>query len=349
MTAHPNPPTEPAATSDRQPPVDGLSLVLIADDQAERTRWLVRLLEGAGYAVLRERVGQHVRERAQFAHPDLIVLAPDLPDVTGVELCRQLRADARITSSTPIFLLLPEPALREQRLAALRAGAWEVITPPHDPDEILLRVDMYVRAKRDADRTGRAGLLDPQTGLYNRLGLARRARELGSQAFRDHGALACVVLALDVEATDGATAGARTDSALARSIQRLEVTARRSDVIGALGPAEFAVLAPGTDATGARRLAERLAGSLEVAAGSADSTPGATLVRVRCGYEAIANLGYTPIEPAALLARAATALRTGRAETGGWIRRFAEGPAAASSPSPSPSPSSTSSGASPAP
>jgi diguanylate cyclase (GGDEF)-like protein len=345
MTTHPNPPAEPGATSDRQPTGDGLSLVLIADDQAERTRWLTRLLEGAGYAVLRERVGQHVRERARFAQPDLIVLAPDLPDVTGVELSRQLRADARISSSTPIFLLVPEPATRELRLAALRAGAWEVITPPHEPDELLLRVDTYVRAKRDADRTGRAGLLDPQTGLYNRLGLARRARELGSQAFRDHGALACVVLALDVEATGGASPDARTDSALARSVQRLEVTARRSDVIGALGPAEFAVLAPGTDATGARRLAERLAGSLEVAAGSANGSPG-TLVRVRCGYEAVANLGYTPIEPAALLARAATALRTGRAETGGWVRRYAEGPAAASSPSPSPS--SPSSGASPA-
>src|SRR3989449_2198323 len=60
-----------------------------------------------------------------------------------------------------------------------------------------------VQARRDADQARAGGLLDPVTGLYNRQGLARRARELGSQAFREHGPLACIVLALDVEPPGG--------------------------------------------------------------------------------------------------------------------------------------------------
>src|SRR5439155_1248235 len=148
------------------------------------------------------------------------------------------------------------------RLAALRAGAWECITPPHDADEILLKIGAYVHAKLDADRARTEGLLDAVTGLYNRQGLARRARELGSQAFREHGPLACVVLALDIEPAEPASAQQQGGTSLGRYVQAIKSAARLSDVIGRLSATEFAVLAPGTDAGGARRLAERLASSV---------------------------------------------------------------------------------------
>jgi len=292
--------------TDHMPP-DGLPLALLVEDREEQMRWLARLFETGGYAVLRERTARHAQERARAALPDLILTAADLPDMSGIELCRALCTDARIPSSTPVFIALPESESREQRLAALRAGAWECITPPHDPDEILLKANAYVRAKRAADRMRIEGLIDAQTGLYNRQGLARRARELASQAVRGHGALTCLVLALDLE--------------IGGPVHLLQAAARRSDVIGRLGTAEFAVLAPGTDAIGARRLAERLAGSLEV--GTTDARAlGLPGVRVRCGYEAVANMAYAPIEPSELLMRAAAALRTGQAEGGGWLRRF---------------------------
>jgi len=306
---------------------DGLPLALLVDDREERSHWLARLLEDGGYAVLRERAGRDARERARMAQPDLIVVAHDLPDGAGVELCRGLRADARVTSSTPIFLALDEPATREERLAALRAGAWECIAPPHDPDEILVKAGSYVQAKRDFDRARAEGLLDPSTGLYNRQGLARRARELGSQAFRDHGALACVVLAFDASAEEGA---------MGRTVQTLRSASRRSDAIGRLGPLEFAVLAPGTDAGGARRLAERLAGSVQSAATQAIGSTSKE-VHLRCGYDAVSNVGYAPMEPVELLVRASAAVRTGRSEAGGWIRRF-EDAGAGPPPPPPPSP-----------
>jgi PleD family two-component response regulator len=289
--------------SDRAQPT-GLPLVLVAGERG--TEWLARLLEAGGYAVLRERTGRHAQERAHATQPDLIVIDADLPDMRPVDLCRALRHDAGITLSTPILVCLagapPDPPPRAERLGALQAGAWECIAAPHEADEILLKVDAFVHAKLDADRARAEGLLDPLTGLYNRQGLARRARELGSQAFRGHSALACVVLALDVALDELPGAPLIVDG-----VQGLRTAVRVADVIGRLTPAEFAVLAPDTDASGARRLAERLAGSLPAAVG------------VRCGYEAIANVGYTPIDPVELLVRASAALRTGRAEaTGGY-------------------------------
>jgi diguanylate cyclase (GGDEF)-like protein len=290
--------------------------VLLAGNGHEATRWLKVLLEGGGYAVLQERSGQHALERVRTTDPDVILVDNELPDMAGVELCRVLRADPRVSSSTAILVMIRDPATRAQRLAALRAGAWECISPPHDADEILLKIGAYVHAKLDADRARVEGLLDAVTGLYNRQGLARRARELGSQAFREHGPLACIVLALDVGPSEGTSLG--------RYAQAIKAAARLSDVIGRLSATEFAVLAPDTDAGGARRLAERLAGSVS-AAMVAPAAGTAMPVRVRCGYEAVANVGYAPIEPVDLLVRAAAAVRTGRADSDGWLRRFDEG------------------------
>src|SRR5438093_3609946 len=242
-------------------PQGGLPLVLLTGDGQEATRWLRSLLEGGGYAVLQERSGQHALERARTTEPDVILVDAELPDMPGVELCRTLRADPRVSSSTPILLMIREAATRAQRLGALRAGAWECIAPPHDADEILLKIGAYVHAKLDADRARTEGLLDAATGLYNRQGLARRARELGSQAFREHGPLACIVLALDVEPPEPGAAPQQGTS-LSPYVQAIKSAARLSDVIGRLSATEFAVLAPGTDAGGARRFAERLASSV---------------------------------------------------------------------------------------
>src|SRR5881409_763312 len=93
----------------------------------------------------------------------------------------------------------PSPTCSWSIKSCRTAGAWECIAPPHDADEILLKIGAYVHAKLDADRARSEGLLDSATRLYNRQGLARRARELGAQAYRDHGALACVVFALDID------------------------------------------------------------------------------------------------------------------------------------------------------
>jgi len=309
-------------------PQGGLPLVLLGGNGQEATRWLRSLLEGGGYAVLQERSAQHVLERARSTEPDLIIVDAELPDMPGADVCRTLRTDPRVSSSTPILLAVREPASRAQRLAALRAGAWECITPPHDADEILLKLGAYVRAKLDADRARAEGLLDSVTGLYNRQGLARRARELGSQAFREHAPLACVVLAVDLEPQELAH-GQPGSGMVGRCVQALKTAARLSDVIGRLSPTEFAVLAPGTDAAGARRLAERLANSVSAPGmiGMPASTGSAASPspRVRCGYEAVANVGYAPIEPVDLLVRAAAAVRTGKTDSGSWLRRFDEG------------------------
>ncbi|HEY6209879.1 MAG TPA: hypothetical protein VIW28_12515, partial [Gemmatimonadales bacterium] len=125
---------------------------------------------------------------------------------------------------------------------------------------------------------------------------------------RQRAALACIVFALDLDAAD------------ARAGRLVAQTTRVSDAVGMLTPSELAVLAPATAHAGAVQLAERVGTVLREAIGKGVLPKGSTL---RVGYEAVANLTYTPVDPAELLVRASAALRSGQPEPGhAWVRRF---------------------------
>jgi len=309
-------------------PSAGLPLALVAGDENSSAGWIEDALNSNGFAVLRTPTGQYALARARTTNPDVILMEAVLPDMSGLELCRTLREDPRISKSTPLLVTTPHTPTREQRIEALRAGAWEcfgqgTVGQGTDGTELVLKLRALMRAKLDADRARAEGLLDSSTGLYNRQGMARRVQELGSQAFREHGSLACVVLALDLE-TDAVTMGDAAAATILRSVQALKSAGRLSDVVGRLGPTEFAVIAPATDPQGAVRLAERLVRAIRDSAASSEQR--LPLRQVRVGYEAVTNVGYAPIQPVDLLVRASAALRRGTAVAGSsWIRRYDEG------------------------
>lgn len=305
-------------------PSAGLPLALVAGSEDDRPGSIEDALTSNGFAVLRTPSGQYAISRARTTNPDVILIEAVLPDMGGLELCRTLREDARISKSTPLLVTTPHTPTREQRIEALRAGAWDCLGRGTDGTELVLKLRALMRAKLDADRARAEGLLDPSTGLYNRQGMARRVQELGSQAFREHGSLACVVLALDLE-SDAVANGDTAAATILRSVQALKATGRLSDIVGRLGPTEFAVIAPATNPQGAVRLAERLVRAIRERAAAAE--PRLPLRQVRVGYEAVTNVGYAPIQPVDLLVRASTALRRGTAVAGSsWIRRYEEGP-----------------------
>lgn len=271
-------------------------IVLIATPPERANR---AVLESEHYAVVHVHTGALAIEWARELRPDTVILEADLPDLPAIEVCRRLRADLRLGHKMPILLFAAETPSGEERVAGLRAGAWDFVRRPADADELSLTVRTYVQAKRNIDLAVAEEIPDPETGLLTRGALARRARELGAVMARTRGALACVVFALD---------GAPADPRLTRMVAH---SARSSDVVGALGPGEFAVLAPGTDEEGAVKLAQRVGRTL--------SEVGATL---KAGCHAVANLKYSPMDPVELLTRAAAAVRHGIPEPDcAWVRR----------------------------
>ncbi len=287
-------------------------LILIA---ANPEHSLASVLQGRPYTVVQVHTGALAVESVRDIRPDTIILDADLPDMSGIDACRLLHSDLRIGHTVPTLILVSNTPTPEQRVAALRAGAWDFLLYPPDPEGLLVSLETYLQAKRNID-VALAGQVDPATGLHTRPALARRARELGGLMSRARGGLACVVFALEADPADP-----KAGSVVARS-------ARVSDVVGALSPTEFAVLAPATDHLGAVKLAQRIGGALQEVVGASGSIASPPILHI--GYDAVPNLKYSPIDPVALLLRATTAVRTGTPEPGcSWMRRFDESKASA--------------------
>jgi len=287
-------------------------LVVSADGQLLDT--VAAELEAGAYAVQRVPSGQAALAAVRHTSPDAIVVAAALPDMEPTELCLRLRAAPRVSPHTPI-LIVGELASRDARLAALRAGASDIFGEPLDVAELLIKLDAYAQLKTLAEQMQSASLVDRETGLYNFQGLARRVEELGALSVRAHGALACVVLAIEVEDER------MLPEVRAFCAQTIKAGVRHSDVPGRLAAAEFAVVAPRTSDTGAIRLAQRLAGVMRRR--SHDAAGAVPSFQLRAGYDAIANLAYAPGSASDLLVRARRAWHAADADSHlGWIRSF---------------------------
>jgi diguanylate cyclase (GGDEF)-like protein len=299
-------------------------LVLIANDQEWSARSLESILSPNGYSVVRAYTGQQALERARTSQPDLIILDAQMPDLHGFDVCRTLRADPRFSSTTPIVITTSGPSGRTQRLEAYRAGAWEFLGQPLDGESLLLKLGTFLQCKQAVDQLREENLLDQGTGLYNMRGLARRAREIGSDALRRHDPLACVVFSPEAE-DETADTGQEVDKISDQVGLLFKRTGRASDAIGRLGPAEFAVIAPATGPDAALRLVRRLSGAIE---GSPLALRGGErAIRIRAGYCAVPDFAQAAIDAVELLLRATTALRDLRREgKGDRIRAFAQVP-----------------------
>jgi two-component system response regulator MprA len=121
--------------------------VLIVDDDPELRRFLAGELKADGYGVESAGTGQEALTRIRGGEWDLVLLDWTLPDFSGVEVCRRMRASGL---DTPVLMLTARDAVSE-RVEALDAGADDYLTKPFSIEELLARVRARLR------RDGRGG------------------------------------------------------------------------------------------------------------------------------------------------------------------------------------------------
>lgn len=114
--------------------------VLICDDEAQILRALRIVLGDAGFAVEPAMTGEEALDAAALKTPDAAIIDLVLPDIDGVEVCRQLRE----WSSMPI-LLLSAVGDESEKVRALEAGADDYITKPFGSGELLARLRAVMR------------------------------------------------------------------------------------------------------------------------------------------------------------------------------------------------------------
>lgn len=126
--------------------------ILIVDDVATNRIVLKVKLATALYETIQAAGGAEALSIAREMRPDLVLLDVELPDMDGSEVCARLKADPE-TRNIPVMMIT---AFRdpERRLAALRAGAAEVLWKPVDELMLLARIRSLLRAQESATELG---------------------------------------------------------------------------------------------------------------------------------------------------------------------------------------------------
>src|SRR5207244_2517368 len=84
-------------------------------------------VKARGYRVHFVLSGRELLDRAPLVRPDVIVLDADLPDLDSIAVCRTLRQN-RAPWDMPVIMITATPATKQQRVAALEAGAWGYVS-----------------------------------------------------------------------------------------------------------------------------------------------------------------------------------------------------------------------------
>jgi len=267
--------------------------------------WLCRSLESVfserGYKVTRTSSGKQALKLARRGEYDVMMLDERLSELTGVEVCVALRDDPLFDHAIPIVIVSSSHSTLPGRTAAYAAGAWEYCHLPLDVDGLFLKLGTFLRAREELAASQAKSLMDPASGLYTTYGLHHLAEQLEARAVRKHEAFACLAFSPQ---PDGAAPKA-DESTFAEVAHVVREQARRSDIVAKTGDSQLSILAPDTDAAGARLLVARLQRELDAA--SKGTTTGGSF-KLRAGFCAVPDLAAAHIDLTELVHRAESAL-----------------------------------------
>src|SRR6266480_5548682 len=126
--------------------VEGKQRILVVDDEPQLTRVLRRSLMTHGYDVRIAGDGAFALQTFRDWPAALVVTDLAMPNMSGLELCRQLRA----ISEVPIIVLSVRGE-EKTKVEALDAGADDYVTKPFGVDELLARIRATLRRQPVTD------------------------------------------------------------------------------------------------------------------------------------------------------------------------------------------------------
>jgi DNA-binding response OmpR family regulator len=124
--------------------------VLVVDDERDVCRLLTYSLEQAGFEAASASTASDALLSIGRNPPAVVVLDVGLPDLSGVEVCRRLRADPELCDVG--IIMLTALGSREDRIVGLEAGADDYVVKPFDVQEVVLRVRALSRRMNERDR-----------------------------------------------------------------------------------------------------------------------------------------------------------------------------------------------------
>jgi diguanylate cyclase (GGDEF)-like protein len=228
--------------------------IVLVDDSPFIRKITKDCLADEKHVIIEAEDGAGAREIIRLVRPDLIILDVELPDINGLDLCAEIRADSSFRF-TPIIILTSNYGL-EQIVDGYQRGADDYITKdPFSPKEFELRVK--ARVQRTSTLREEA-TLDALTGCSSRRVLFERLEDEFYRYSRYEQIFSLMICDLDdfkqINDKFGHISG---DMVLKEFASFLKSSFRISEVVARYGGEEFAVLMPATDIAGARKAALR--------------------------------------------------------------------------------------------
>lgn len=252
--------------------------ILAIDDDAVSLKLLAHHLRRDGHNVALACNGKEGLERALRSPPQMVLTDWTMPEMDGVELCKQLR---RTREGRALYVLLLTGRGEYQRIVeAFDAGADDYVNKPFNAEVLLARVRagqrmIELREQVEADRLDRARQLarvevlnrqlkaaaetDILTRLPNRRYAMKRLDQEVATALRTRQPLCAILIDIDhFKAVNDRYGHDVGDRVLQKTAEVLSNSIRRNDIVARLGGEEFLVICPGSDMTGATQVAQRI-------------------------------------------------------------------------------------------
>lgn len=284
--------------------------VLIADDSIVSRHLLEATLRKWGYEVMVACDGPEALQILESKDaPALIILDWMMPGMTGLEVCRRIRARGEPYT---YILLLTSKSQKEDLIEGMDAGADDYIAKPFDQNELQVRlragtrlVDLQAQLLSAREALRDQATRDSLTRLWNRSSILEAlSREL-ARAWREGSPLGVVMVDLDhfkhINDDHGHLAG---DAMLREAARRMQNGVRQYDSIGRYGGEEFLILLPNCGPAESCSQAERLRKQLS----HADVRIDETSLRITASFGVTAAVPGEPWTAEGLLRKADEAL-----------------------------------------
>jgi diguanylate cyclase (GGDEF)-like protein len=283
--------------------------VVVADDSPFFRKLVEGALASGECTAFFARNGREAIDLVSAHEPGVVITDWEMPDVTGLELCEQIRRDSH---SYTYIILLTSNTTKDQIIRGLDSGADDYLTKPFDTGELLARIRVGRRIaelQRQVQAKNKLleelALTDALTGLPNRRAVENWAtRELSAAA--RHSFPCWVVMAdLDhfksINDTYGHEIG---DFVIKKFAAILKANTRASNVCGRIGGEEFVLVLGHSDRDGVQTAIERIRQELQ----SQTFTVGSAAVRVTASFGIAGFQGKRAPDFADLLREADAAL-----------------------------------------
>ncbi|MCL2933952.1 MAG: diguanylate cyclase [Trichodesmium sp. MAG_R03] len=245
--------------------------ILAVDDISTNLKLLRLILEPIGYNITFAKSGHQAIEKVKVSKQDLILLDLMMPEMNGLEVCKQLKSDPEYANIPIIFITASNE--QEHIVKAFELGAVDYINKPFKRAELFARIRNHLLLKHTIDKLKSTQIelknalaevqkianTDPLTKVLNRRCLFNFGYQEFNRVSKYGKALSILLMDLDnfkkINDNYGHQVG---DQALCTVVKSIKNTIRNVDFFGRYGGEEFMTILPETNVEKAFILAEQI-------------------------------------------------------------------------------------------